>query len=53
MEMESVTSEDGPPPTHLVVMVNDILGSSILQTQSTIFLKEMEIVVVMESEVHA
>ncbi|RZC44371.1 hypothetical protein C5167_037314 [Papaver somniferum] len=22
MEMESVTSEDGPPPTHLVVMVN-------------------------------
>ncbi|KAI3934406.1 hypothetical protein MKW92_002413 [Papaver armeniacum] len=27
MEMESVTSEDGPPPTHLVVMVNGILGS--------------------------
>ncbi|KAI3903426.1 hypothetical protein MKW98_032080 [Papaver atlanticum] len=25
MEMESVTSEDGPPPTHLVVM--GILGS--------------------------
>ncbi|KAI3830446.1 hypothetical protein MKX03_018136 [Papaver bracteatum] len=27
MEMESVTSEDGPPPTHLVFMVNGILGS--------------------------
>ncbi|KAI3903428.1 hypothetical protein MKW98_032082 [Papaver atlanticum] len=27
MEMESVTSGDGPPPIHLVVMVNGILGS--------------------------
>ncbi|KAI3963273.1 hypothetical protein MKW92_045546 [Papaver armeniacum] len=26
MEMESVTSEDGRPPSHLVVMVNGILG---------------------------
>ncbi|KAI3907223.1 hypothetical protein MKW92_031289 [Papaver armeniacum] len=27
MEMELVTSEDGPPPSHLVVMVNGVLCS--------------------------
>ncbi|KAI3901149.1 hypothetical protein MKW92_040128 [Papaver armeniacum] len=30
MEMESVTSEDGRPPSHLVVLVNGILGRLVL-----------------------